>query len=190
MKKYIIGIVLCLTAIPGYSQVEQQLDDKSSQKLTKEQKAEQKRIEREAMAEMVDRMIKTRRFVLEADYLSNRTGSRVIVNSNLNFIIVDSSEITIQTAPIAGIGGPNGIGGVTAEGNIRDFRVEKVGRTKDSYSIRILAVTPVGQYDIFMDIFPDAGANASISGSTRGKLNYHGRLVPIKKSRHFKGQSI
>ncbi len=190
MKKYILFLVCCLFATQGYSQIEQQLDDKTSQKLTKEQKAEQKRTEREAMAQLVDQMIKAQRFVLEADYLSNRTGRRVVVSSNLNFIIVDSSEITIQTAPQFGFGGPNGMGGLTAEGTIRDFRVEKVGKTKGSYSIRIMAMTPLGPYDIFMNISPDAGADATISGTTAGKLNYHGRMVPIKRSRHFKGHSI
>lgn len=190
MKKYILLIVFCLSATYGYSQIEQQIDDKTSRKLTKEQKAEQKRVEREAMAELVDRMIKSQRFVLEANYLSNQTGSRVHVGSNLNFIIVDSSEITIQTASFAGIGGPNGLGGATAKGTIRDFRVEKVGKTKGSYAIRILAMTPLGQYDIFMNISPDAGADATLSGTTSGKLNYHGRIVPVNKSRHFKGYSI
>ncbi len=190
MKKYIIFIILCLTAIQGYSQVEQPLDNKTSQKLTKEQKAEQKRIEREALAELVDHMIRTQRFVLEADYLSNQTGRRVIVNNNLNFIIIDSSEITIQIANPLGNGGSNGLGGITTDGTIRNFKVKKVGKTTSSYAIRLFAMTPVGQYDIFLNVSPDAGANATISGTTYGKLNYHGRIVPIKKSRLYKGQSI
>lgn len=190
MKKYIILSIFCLAAIRGYSQTEQQLDNKTSQKLTKEQKAEQKRIELEAMAELVDQMIRTQRFVLEADYLSNQTGRRVFVSSTLNFIIIDSSEITIQIASPFGYGGPNGMGGITTDGTISSFKVEKVGKTKSSYAIRLFAMTPTGQYDIFMNVSPDAGANATISGSTYGRLNYHGRLVPINKSRLFKGQSL
>ena len=190
MKKYIVFIIFCLTAIHGYSQVEQRLDNKTSQKLTKEQKSEQKRIEREAMAELVDQMIRAQRFVLEADYLSNQTGRRVVVSSNLNFIIIDSSRITIQIASPFSLGGPNGMGGITTDGTISSFKTEKVGKTKSSYAIRLFAMTPVGQYDIFMNISPDAGANATISGTSSGRLNYHGRIVPITKSRHFKGQSI
>jgi hypothetical protein len=190
MKKYIIFIIFSLIKITGYAQVEQYSDNKVSQKLTKEQKAEQKRVERVALAELVDQMISTQRFVLEADYLSNQTGRRVVVSSNLNFIIVDSSKITIQTASPFGYGGPNAMGGITTEGTISSFEVEKKGKTKSSYAIKMFIMTPIGQYDIFLNVSPDSRANATISGSNFGKLNYHGRIVPRKKSKLFKGQSF
>jgi hypothetical protein len=135
-------------------------------------------------------MVENRKFVLEANYLSDQTGERYNVNNIINFIAIDSARITIQLASTSGIGGANGMGGITAEGTISQFNVIKTGKQKNFYSIHVLAMTHIGTYDIFFSISPSANADATISGNVRGKLNYHGRLVPLKTSRVFKGMSI
>jgi hypothetical protein len=190
MKKCIILILMSLVVLSAYSQEENSVDSKTTKKLTKQQKLEQRRTEEEATAKLVDLMVEQRRFVIEANYLSNQTGERIIVNSNLNFIVVDSSKITIQIASTTGIGGPNGMGGVTTEGSISSFEVKKIGKTKSNYAIRLFTMTTLGSFDIFLNISPNGNADASLSGTTRGKLNYHGVIVPIKKSRVFKGMII
>src|SRR5512145_865827 len=113
MKKFFFLFLLSLVVLSAYSQEENSVDDKTTKKLTKQQRIEQRRIEEEAMAKLVDRMVEQRRFVLEANYLSNQTGSRIIVNNRINFIVIDSAKITIQLASTTGIGGQNGMGGVT-----------------------------------------------------------------------------
>lgn len=190
MKKFCITILTSLVVLGAYSQVEGTVDSKTTKKLSKEQRLAMRQAEEEVTAKLVDWMIEKRQFVLEANYLSNQTGERIIVNSRLNFIAVDSSRITIQLASTSGIGGSNGMGGITADGNITRFEVAKVGRNKDSYNIRILAMTHVGTFDITFDISPSSNTDASISGNTRGRLNYHGRLIPLKMSKVFKGMSI
>lgn len=135
-------------------------------------------------------MVEQRKFVLEANYLSNETGQRFVVSSNLNFIKVDSSAITIQIASNTGYGGPNAMGGITTDGTISEYQVKRVGKTKESYSIRLFVSTGVGFYEIFMNISSDGLTTANISGLGSGKLNYHGEIVPISKSRVFKGRSI
>lgn len=190
MKKYIILILMSLVVFSAYSQEENSVDSKTTKKLTKQQKLEQRRAEEEATAKLVDWMVEQKRFVVEADYLSNQTGERINVSSMLNFIIVDSSKITIQIASTTGIGGPNGMGGVTTEGSISRFEIKKIGKTKNSYSIRLFTMTTLGSYDIFLNISPNGNTDASLSGNGGGRLNYHGVIVPIKKSRVFKGMSI
>jgi hypothetical protein len=183
-------ILTSVVALSVYSQVENQVDSKTTKKLTKEQRLEQRRIEAEETAKMVDWMVENKQFVLEANYLSNQYGERQIVSSRINFIAVDSSRITIQLASLTGIGGANGMGGVTADGTISQFRVEKVGRDKKGYSIRIMAMTHIGSYDITLFITQGGNADASITGTTRGKLNYHGTLVPLNVSKVYKGMTI
>jgi hypothetical protein len=190
MKKYLMFILISLVVYQVYAQEEGVVDSKTAKKLSKKQKLEQRRIEEEATAKLVDWMVEQRRFVLEADYLSNRIGDRIVVNSNLNFLAIDSSKITIQLASNSGIGGPNGMGGVTTEGIITSFDVKKVGKTHNSYSIRVFTMTSIGSYDIFFTISPGGYADATIGGSWSGKLNYHGKLVPLQQSRIFKGPSI
>jgi hypothetical protein len=51
-------------------------------------------------------------------------------------------------------------------------------------------MTHIGTYDILLTISPDGNADATIGGSWNGKLSYHGYLVPIEKSKVFKGMSI
>jgi hypothetical protein len=190
MKKYLISIVMSLVVLCAFSQEESPVDGKTTKKLTKEQKLEQRRVEEEATAKVVDWMMETRQFVLEADYLSDETGQRVVVSSTINFIAVDSTAITIQLATVSGVGGANGMGGVTTDGSISKFEMAKTGKSKTNYSIHIIATTRIGTYDIFIDVTPSAKADARISGILPGKLNYHGRIVPVNQSRVYKGMSI
>jgi hypothetical protein len=190
MKKYIIFLIISLMFFQVQAQEEGKVDNKTAKKLNKKERLEQKRIEEEATAKLVDWMVEHKRFVLEADYLSNKIGERIIVNNSLNFIVIDSSKITIQLASNAGIGGPNGMGGVTTDGMITSWEARKIGKAQNNYSIRVLTITGVGNYDIFFNISPNGLADATIGGNWSGKLNYHGRLVPINKSRVFKGPAI
>lgn len=191
MKKYISILFLALSVIFGaYAQEESTTDPKLRKKLSKEEKAELKKVEREAVARMVDSLIEERKFVLEADFLSNQTGVRRVVNNLINFIVVDSNRIVIQTASTTGIGGPNAMGGITARGNISGFEVKRTGRNDTSYFIRLMANTAIGPYDIFFNISPDSNADATISGIRYGKLNYHGVIKPLEKSKVFQGMAI
>lgn len=190
MKRLLIPLLMAMVVLSAYAQEESPVDTKTTKKLTKEQKQELRRIEEAESAKLVTMMVETQRFVLEADYLSDRTGQRVFVSNTINFIAVDSNKITIQLATVSGVGGVNGMGGITADGNITSFEVDKSGKYQDAYSIHIVAMTRIGTYDIFLDILPSANADASVSGNTGGKLNYHGRLVPLHVSKVFKGMAI
>lgn len=186
-----IGIMLLvLMLFPViYGQTEGTVDKKTQKRLLKEERKKQREAEMAETATLVDLMVTTRQFVLEADYLSNQYGRRIMVNSTLNFIIVDSTEGTLQTASMSGVGGSNMMGGVTAEGNITQYEVTKAAKSK-SYSVKLMIMTSIGIYDIFIAISPDGNANATIGGNWGGKLNYHGRLVPLRMSKVYKGRSI
>lgn len=190
MKKLACLIAMGLITLISHAQEEGAVDSKTTKKLTKEQKLEQRRLAEEETAKKVDMMVDTRRFVLEAYYLSNQTGQRINVSSVINFVAIDSSKATIQLASVSGIGGPNAMGGVTTDGSITKYEVVKTGRDKRNYSIHVITMTTLGTYDIWFDIFPNANADARISGNRSGKLNYHGKLVPLSESKVYKGMSL
>jgi hypothetical protein len=190
MKKYILILLALIFTAGAFAQEEGTVDPKLRRKLTKQERAEIRKTEEETMTRMVDSLIRNRKFVLEADFLSNQTGHRVVVNNLINFIIVDSGRVVIQTASTSGLGGYNGMGGITVRGRITGFEVKKTGRNKDVYYIRMLANTSVGPYDIFFNILPNSTTDATISGIRYGKLNYHGNIKPIEASRVFKGMAI
>ncbi|MBN2275739.1 MAG: DUF4251 domain-containing protein [Bacteroidales bacterium] len=183
-------IILMLMFMPlASSQTENTVDRKTQRQLQKEEKKKQREAEQTMQAALVEMMVNEGKFVLEADYLSNQYGSRVMVNSTINFIIVDSTQGVIQTASMSGVGGPNFMGGVTAEGTITQYEVTKSGKSK-IYNVKMMIMTSIGMYDIFLSITPDGNATATIGGNWGGKLNYHGRLVPLGASKVYKGRSI
>jgi hypothetical protein len=172
-----------------YGQNEEAVDSKTQKQLLKEEKKKQREAEKEQQAALVDMMVNARRFVLEADYLSNQYGTRIVVNSTLNFIIVDTTKGTIQTASMSGVGGPNMMGGITADGNITQYELTKSPKNQ-GYSLRMMIMTSVGIYDIFFTISSDGSATATLGGNWGGKLNFHGNLVPLGVSRIYKGRSV
>ncbi len=183
-------ILLSLIYIPAvFTQEEEAVDSKTQKQLLKEEKKKQREMEEAERARLVDLMVNARRFVLEADYLSNQYGDRIVVSSTLNFIIVDSAQGTIQIASPSGIGGPNFMGGVTADGMITQYEVSKLPKS-GGYNIKLLIMTSLGSYDLFISVTTDGYATATIGGNWGGKLNYHGRLVPLGISRIYKGRAI
>lgn len=134
-------------------------------------------------------MLKYQRFVLEANYVSGRTGELFPVNSNLNFMRLDSTKAVLQLGSTGGIGS-NGVGGITLDGSVSKYQV-KTNKTKrgKSYTVTFYVVTNLGTYDIVMFVSQSGNAEATIRGTTAGQLTYTGDLVPISLSTVYKGTS-
>ncbi len=186
MKRVIIIVFAALLALPAFTQ---ELSKKEQKQLEKELKKEQKAEEAAQKAQIVEVMVHYQRFVLEANTLRDKRGNSVQVSANLNFIASDSITGVIQVGSNTYIG-DNGVGGVTVEGSISDYKYT-VNEKSGSYSISYYLRTPVGSYDIRMNASPDGRADASVSSTTWGdKLNYSGFLVPPAMSRVYKGSSL
>jgi hypothetical protein len=130
-------------------------------------------------------MIENRNFVLEANYLGNQRGNRIVVNSTFNFIRVDSIKAVIQVGSDTRLG-YNGVGGITTEGEITGWKLDKNFKKKSFY-LSMSVITNLGIYDIRMDVDASGNATAYLSGLQRGQLIYEGNLVPIEESRVYKG---
>lgn len=156
-------------------------------KLTRQERKEAHRAEMEANFHALDTLLHDKSFVLEADFLENRYGVKIPVTSILNFIRVNRSNAVLQTGTSSGFG-TNGVGGVTAEGNIGKY---KVGRDVKnlSHTLQFSVITNIGPYDVFMTINANNDVRATITGLTPGKLIYDGHLATIDNSRVFKGQN-
>ena len=191
MKGVFILLILLTAGIHLFSQPVDSVKNPTKEKLTKEQRIEKQKAEVEKTARMVDKMIQQNRFVLEADYISDQTGRRIVVSSEVNFIKVDSSQITLQIALNSGLAGPNGLGGISASGSVKKWLVRRFGKNKQLYSINISATfTRAGFYDILLTVNPNGTAQAVLSGPDAAKVIFYGRLVDIHASRVFKGTSI
>lgn len=169
----ILGIVL-----NGYSQ------DR------KEKKMDRKEMRKSALManfHILDSLINAKSFVIEADFLQNSFGERVHVPSTINFIRVNNPKCTLQTGSNFRYG-YNGVGGVTAEGSMGNWKVDKNFKNL-SYTVHFSVTTQIGSYDVFLLLSSDAHATATITGLTPGRLTWDGRIVTVNNSKVFKGQN-
>jgi len=190
MKKIVLITAACLIMHAIWAQEESPVDMETSKNLTKEERKQQRLAEEAAYARMVEWMVYNRQFVLEANYLSNTPYNKTIVDSRLNFIKVDSAQITIQLASSTGVGGLNGMGGLTTDGNISIYNLNRTGKKKDFFTLRISSMTSISAFDIFFTIYPSGNANATISGYSGTKLHYEGKIVPVNRARIYKAMSL
>ncbi len=134
---------------------------------------------------VLDSLLRSGRFVLEADFLQNKYGTRVSVPPMLNFIRVEGPRGVLQTGSDTRQG-YNGVGGVTAEGSIVNYKIDN-DKKHLSTTVTFNLVSTLGNFDIFLTVSADNNATATISGSTSGRLSWDGHLVMLNNSRVFKG---
>lgn len=186
LTTFLLAFVLILSA---YTQEDEKLSKSEIKKLRKEQQKAEREAEMAKAAEITNFMITQQKFVLEADYLSDKTGSRISVMSSINFVMVDSLTGTLQLGSAMQVG-YNGVGGATIEGQITNYKYTMIGKKKDSYSLSMNIMSSLGTYDITMMINADGNADATIRGNWGSALNYHGIIVPLSMSRVYKGHSL
>ncbi len=135
----------------------------------------------------VGKMLENSTFVLEADWLSDKYGNRVSVSSMINFIKIDEKEGVIQVGSNQSLG-RNGVGGVTAEGNLTQYEVKKLGKDK-GYFVNMTVMTNIGTYDISMNISSNGSTRATLSGLGSGRLYFDGYLYSPENSQVYQGTS-
>jgi hypothetical protein len=186
IMKTIATIMLAFVLMPGiYSQDEGRLSKSEIRRMQREQRKADEAVTREGVSDMTDFMIRNQQFVLEADFLSGRTGSRIPVIPTINFIMIDTTAGVVQFGS-ATSAGYNGVGGTTAEGRINHYKYTMIGKNKDSYSVSMNFMSTLGIYDISIMVNSRGYANATIRGNWSGVLNYHGKLVTLEASRVYK----
>lgn len=139
------------------------------------------------MKQVTRTMVNNQRFVLEADYISGKSGVMIPVNPSLNFIIIDSASATMQLGSASGVGW-NGVGGVTVSGSVSKYEVTRVEKKKYvAYNVLVIVFTSIGTYDIHLTVTDNGKADATIRSTTSGQVSYTGTLYPPEISRVYKG---
>ena len=133
--------------------------------------------------------LKNKQFVLEANQVVFRNGMSAFVTSNTNFVLMNGNRATVQTAFNTPYPGPNGIGGVTVDGNSSDMKmnIDKKGNVNCSFSVQGIGISA----QVFINM--SSGNNtASVSISpnfSNNNLTLNGNIVPLDQSNIFKGRS-
>ena len=138
-----------------------------------------------------DTILNLREFVLEADYLQGRRGDIVSVRSDINFIKVQGERGTLQTGStnngFSRSLNDNGIGGVTTEGNISNYRVKR--NTKSlTHNVTFILISSLGTFNINMNVMADNTASATITSTRSTYLTWRGTLVALFNTSVFRGQ--
>jgi len=178
--------LVSLMILPAFTQ---ELSPREKRKLEKQMKKEQQAKELEESAAVVSAMVNYATFVLEANQLRNKQGESLIVTSTLNFVAVDSTTGVLQIGDDAGVG-PNGVGGITVEGNISDYKFTQNERN-GTFTVTYYLQSPVGTYDVRLTAFPNGRAEATLSNATwGGRITFSGELIPPMVSRVYKGMAL
>ena len=129
-------------------------------------------------------------FVLEATSVTFRSGATAFVNSATNFISLKGNRAVVQISPSNFASGPNGVGGVTVEGNASDIKVmtDKKGRT--TFSMNVMGIGINAQVEVYM--YPGTNrATATVYPNFNSNTVWiQGDLVPYENSSVFEGSSL
>lgn len=154
--------------------------------------------EKKALEERIDSLkhveaeqaLDKRAFTLEADQVIFKHGETAWVTSNTNFVSVKDDHAVVQTAFNVPASGPNGLGGVTVEGTFSSYDLKKDKEGCTSLSINVSGAGISARVDITLY----AGSNKATVYITpnfnSNRITLKGVIVPIEKSRVFKGRSL
>lgn len=185
MKRLTLMMTMFLLLLAG-SATAQQVE----RELTKaERKALQVRIDSLQFAE-AEQAINNRAFTLEADQVVFKYGQTAYVTSNTNFVSVNDDEAVVQTAFNIPVSGPNGLGGVTVEGNTSDYQVKKDKKGNVLLSFNTMGTGISARVDITLYQGNHKASVTITPNFNSNRITLNGVIVPIEKSSVFKGRSL
>lgn len=198
MKRIVTLMMLLLLLVAGqtHAQSKRQLAKEKREAIEKKRKL--KREQEEKAQEVQDSLnfvaaleaMNQREFTLEANQLMFPNGQPAYVNSNTNFISVHGNSAVVQIASNSGFSGPNGLGGVTVNGNITGYELQRDDEGNIQLNLDVMGAgisatvfisLPYGTNQASANINPNFNSNT---------LTMNGNIVPNSQSNVFQGTSL
>ena len=131
-----------------------------------------------------------RDFVLEAESVTFKNGATAFVNSTTNFISLKGNKAVVQISPSSFASGPNGVGGVTVEGNVTDLQVRTDNKGRTTLSMNVMGIGINAQVEVYM--YPGTNrASATVYPNFNSNTVWlQGDIVPYENSNVFEGNSL
>lgn len=192
MKKIIVLTLWLLVGVFVAAQAQQTGSSSRKEDRKAQREAEKARIkaEEELAYKVAVQAINDRQFVLEVDQVMFKRGRNVFVTSNTNFVMLNDKRASVQVAFNTPNPGPNGIGGITVDGNTGDVKVttDKRGNVNCSFSVQGVGISA----QVFITLTNGSSkASARISPNYNSNtLNLSGAILPLSDSNVFKGRSF
>ncbi|WP_082026362.1 DUF4251 domain-containing protein [Flammeovirga sp. OC4] len=174
------------------------------QPLTKQEIRAQKRLEkkkereqRKMLAKQMEMIaheqavygIDSSSFVLEAIQVYDRYGNIENVNSNINFVKI-AGDVAIFQLGFDGVVGLNGVGGITMEGRISGYEVEKLENGRVNVKFNVQGPIMSASMNFTMDGEGNF-ANVKVRAQTENiELNFRGQIKHLNQSSVYEGMKL
>ncbi len=192
MKKlvYFLSAVLLFGLLWGQPvQAQNNLSKKELRKIEKQKKKQAREKASLAMRAKYMELLKNKHFVFEGQKVYLPAGGNTNIATNVNFLGIKDGQVVVQFN-FPGLNGPNGLGGITAQGKLENWSFDPGKNSKQ-------AMTVSGQ------VSPRGSANRvvftlSVSNDGLGDLQINlnnssfrmtGQLVSLEEAHIFQGSS-
>lgn len=159
---------------------------KEERKKAKELAKKQAKAEEEARFQMAKEAMKQKNFVLQANQVYDRYGNTAQVTNNINFVKLDGDKCVVQLG-FEGIVGYNGVGGITLDGKISDYKL-----TENEHGGMVMSFNVQGsmiQAAVRVNLNGSGDwADANVRSQTENiEIKFRGNLLPGDLSSVFQG---
>lgn len=160
-------------------------------KLSRQEQKETLKAQSEANFYRLDSLIKSKSFVIKANYVREKYGVLTPVDPTINFIMVNGTTGIVQTGSYSGVAF-NGVGGSTSEGMIGLWKLTSNSK-KQTFTLSFSLQTNLGNYNVLIFIKADNKTSATVTGTctdwtvTPRWFDWDGELYSLKDARIFKG---
>ncbi len=190
MKKAIkLFLTILLSTIIVVPALEAQNVKTKNKKMTRQEKKEMRLKASLQSRKHYLQLLQHRLFVLQGDQLYGRNGFSVPVSPSLNFLAVKGNKVIFQFGLDGGLPGPNGVGGVTAEGFLGHYSL-KPGKTEKKAMTVTGYIQPKGAGNWIpfrLSVGNDGNANLYMNLPFGGSVSMYGRIVDYAHTSAFKG---
>jgi len=143
----------------------------------------------DAKIKMYTEMFEQKSFALEANTVYSKKGRSFQVNSTTNFVKLDKGTGVLQLS-FYNLVGWNGIGGITLEGNVKNYKVNKGDGTRMP-SVSFDMNGPLGWATVRISINSSGFGRAVVdAGSSGGRITFSGPVSPLSQASIYQGHSL
>lgn len=142
------------------------------------------------MSLMAEKAVIDKGFTLEADKVEFKYGQTAFVNSNTNFVSVNGDNAVVQVAFNVPALGPNGLGGITLEGIISNYKVNKDKKGNIDISMNVTGTGISARLTISLFAESNRASVTILPNFNSNRITLVGVIVPSHMSKVFKGSSI
>lgn len=198
MRRLILMLILVSVGFIGSAQRKETRQERIDRWKNDMEAFQQRRMKSMAVYDVADSLsgaiaekaVQSAAFVLEADAVTFKRGTRVQVSSTTNFISVKDGRAVVQVSPSYFYAGPNGVGGVTVDGAISGVTVSSDKRGNIRYSMNVTGVGISARVDISLTKDSNYAYAVVMPNFNSNSIRLDGRIVPYSHSRTIEGMSL